>query len=113
MVASFYEVRLLVAEDVVHGPEERLHHLRVARAVRVGERVEIRGCYAAHPRQLRRVYLRDVHDLVEAEQVQELREHQQVRLGALRELPRLDLLARCDLLDLPSRYVFLHNLCET
>ena len=58
----------------------------------VGERVEVRGRYATHPRQLRRVYLRDVHDLVEAEQVQELREHQQVHLRAVREPPRLDLL---------------------
>ena len=29
------------------------------------------------------------------------------------ELPRLDLLARCNLLDLPSRNVLLHNLGET
>ena len=53
VVASPDEAPVLPTEGVVHLPEERLHHLRVARAVRIGERVEIRGGDAAQPRERR------------------------------------------------------------
>ena len=55
VVASLHEIGFLVAEESVHGPEERLHDIGVARAVRVRERVEARGRYASDTREFRRV----------------------------------------------------------
>ena len=78
------------AEPVAQRPVEPLCHDRIPRPVRVGERVPLRRRNAADPRKFLAVDLGDVHELVEAEGVQELTEHQRVELRGVGELPRLD-----------------------
>ena len=77
---------------VAQRPVEALGDLRVARAVRVRERVPLRRGDATDAGQLRPVDLRYVDELVKAERVQELPQHQRVQLRRVGKAPRPDLL---------------------
>ena len=92
--------------------EEFFDHSGIPRPVCVRERVEFRRYDSAYARKFRGVYLRDIHEFVQAEQVQQLSEHQQIDLRVVRELSRLDFLIGGELGDLPSRKFFLHDLPE-
>ena len=93
-------------------PEEPLHDHRIPLTVRVGERVQVRGGYPPYARELRLVDLRDVHELVQAEEVEELREHLQVGLRTVGKHSRLELLLFRELLDLVAGDVLVDDLRE-
>ena len=96
-VPGMDEIPVLLPEVVVHHPEESLHHGWIPRPVGVRESVEIGGGDAPYARKFPRVYLRDVHEFVEAEHVKELPEHKKIHLRAVRQLAGLYLLSLCQL----------------
>ena len=104
------ESRILLFQLLVHVPEELLDDLGVSCSVCVRERVELGWDDPPDAREFRGIDLRDVDELVQAEQMQQLSEHQQVNLRVVRELPRLDLLARREFGDLPSWKITCHDL---
>ena len=103
------EGRILFPKLLVHVPEELLDDLGVSCSVCVRERVELGWNDPPDAREFRGLDLRDVDELVQAEQMQQLAEHQQVNLRVVRELPRLDLLARREFGDLPSWKTTCHD----
>ena len=100
------------APNVKWKMENDFDYTRIAGAVGVRERVELGGDDSAYARKLRGVYLRHVHEFVQAEQMQQLPEHQQINLRVVRELSRFDFLVGGELRDLPARKFALHDLPE-
>ena len=110
-VAQAAESRRAPVEPVAERPIEVLRDLRVSVPVRIGERVALRRADAADARKFRLVDLRDVDELVEAERMQELSEHQRVQLCGIGELACLDLLASSEFFNQMPRKT-LDNLGE-
>ena len=93
------ESRRVAGEPIPQGPVETFGYDGVSGAVRIREGVASGWRNASDAGELGSVYCGDVDELVEAECMQEVPEHQRVELGTVRELTRFDGLVVGDPVD--------------